>query len=148
MSKTKEEKALKGTLRKCRVTDNQMEGTIANINDVDKSVFYNDYAYEEWTRLFVELSELGVIQATDITGLIMICDSWGVYCEAKDNIRDGFVTTTPNGLEQNSLHFNNFRIAYRDYFNMIKDFGLTPLARQKISMGKQSDDDPIANLLK
>ena len=147
MSKTTEEKALKGTLRKCRVKDNPMNGTIATIDSINPEVLLNDYAREEWDRAFIELSEMGVIQTTDINALIMLCDMWGHYCHSKDLIRTGnYIITTPNGMEQNSPHLSNWRTAYKEYTTLCKEFGLTPVARTKVNLVPKKKGDAFDDL--
>lgn len=149
MAKPNEIKSLTGTLRKDRVKDNPMSSAIAVITDVDESVFLNNYSYEEYKRCFVELSEAGVIQTTDITSLIMLCDMWGVYCDMKDSIRDQkYNIYTPNGMEQTSMNLTNFFRSYAEYFKLCKEFGLTPIARTKIEAPKQKPkDEGIGSLL-
>ena len=84
MAKPTEIKKLKGTLRADRIKDNPMSGSIAVLDDVSEDVFLNNYSFEEYKRCFIELSECGVIQTTDLSSLIMLCDMWGVYCDQKD----------------------------------------------------------------
>lgn len=147
MSKTTEEKALRGTLRKHRQKNNPMEGEIATIDMVDESMFHNKYAYEEYIRAFVELSELKVIKTTDISTLIMLCDMWGVYCATKDLINGGnYLIKTPNGMSQTSPNLTNFFRAYAEYFKLAKEFGLTPIARSKIEVSETKDADPFEDL--
>jgi len=147
MSKTTEEKALKGTLKKHRQKDNPMSGQIATVDMVSEDMFHNKYAYEEYNRAFVELSEMGVIQTTDISSLIMLCDMWGVYCDQKDLIKGGdYLIKTPNGMKQTSPNLTNFFRAYAEYFKLAKEFGLTPIARTKINVTPQKPDDPFEDL--
>ena len=142
MALTNEEKKLKGTLKPSRVKDNPMQGTIATVDSVDTSILLNDYAREEWGRIFIELSELGVIQTTDLNALIMLCDMWGHYCHSRDLIKSGnYIITTPNGMEQNSPHLSNWRTAYKEYFSGCKEFGLTPVARTKINTSPKKTGD-------
>ncbi len=134
MAKTNEEKALKGTLKPSRVKDNPMQSAVALIDDVKEDEFINSYAYNEYKRAFVELSECGSIQTTDITSLIMLCDMWGVYCDMKDAIRGGnYNDITPNGHKQASANLTNYFRAYAEYFKVCKEFGLTPVARTKVN---------------
>jgi P27 family predicted phage terminase small subunit len=145
--KTKEEKELKGTLRPSRIKDDPMNGTIATIEDVDSNVFLNDYSKQEYERCFVELSEMGVIQTTDISSLIMLCDMWGVYCDMKDAIRGKrYMIDTPNGLEQTSMSLTNFFRSYAEYFKLCKEFGLTPIARTKINITPKDVGDDFETL--
>jgi len=147
MALTEEEKRLKGTLKPSRIKDNPMSGTIATIETVEESVFVNTYAYEEYNRCFVELSEMGVIQTTDITSLIMLCDMWGVYCDMKDSIRGKrYMIDTPNGLEQTSMSLTNFFRSYAEYFKLCKEFGLTPIARTKINVTPKQDGDEFEKI--
>lgn len=147
MSKTTEEKALRGTLKKCRVKDNPMSGNIATIDIVSEDMFHNDYAFNEYKRAFVELSEMNVIQTTDISSLIMLCDMWGVYCDQKDLIKGGaYLIKTPNGMMQTSPNLTNFFRAYAEYFKLAKEFGLTPIARTKIEMPEQKGKDDFDKL--
>ena len=147
MSKTNEEKKLKGTLQPCRIKDNPMTGSIATIESIDKDILLNDYARNEWDRAFVELSEMGVIQTTDLNALIILCNQWGWYCQCNDFMKMGeYIITTPNGMEQNHPHLNNWRIAYRDYVLLCKEFGLTPIARTKIDVTPKKKDDPFGDM--
>jgi len=149
MAKPNEIKKLKGTLRKGRVKDSPMEGSVAVMSEIDESVFINDYSYQEYKRCFIELSECGVIQTTDITSLIMLCDMWGVYCDMKDSIRNKkYNILTPNGMEQTSMDLTNFFRSYAEYFKLCKEFGLTPVARTKIETTKQKPkEEGIGSLL-
>ena len=147
MSKTNEEKKLKGTLKPSRIKPNPMEGTIATIDSVKVEEFVNEYAFAEYKRTFVELSEMGVIQTTDISSLIMLCDMWGVYCDMKDNIKGkNYMITTPNKLEQTSMSLTNFFRSYAEYFKLCKEFGLTPIARTKIDVTPKKKDDPFGDM--
>jgi P27 family predicted phage terminase small subunit len=148
MSKPNEIKKLKGTLRKDRVKSNPMSSRIAMIDEVDESVFLNEYSYEEYKRCFIELSESKVIQTTDITSLIMLCDMWGLYCDMKDSIRNkNYNVKTPNGLEQTSMNLSNYFRAYAEYSKVCKEFGLTPVARTKIEITTKKPSDNIGGLL-
>ncbi len=147
MSLTNEEKKLKGTLKPSRIKANPMNGTIATIEDVSQDQFINAYAFEEYKRCFIDLSELGVIQTTDITSLIMLCDMWGVYCDMKDTIRNkNYTITTPNGMEQTNMSLTNFFRSYAEYFKLCKEFGLTPIARTKIEVTPQKKDDGFESI--
>ena len=136
-------KKLKGTLENSRVKKSPMSGTIAMLNDVDEGAFVNTYAYDEYRRCFVELSEGGVIQTTDISSLIMLCDMWGVYCDMKDSIRGG-----KYNLEgcYTSSNLTNFFRSYAEYFKLCKEFGLTPVARTKIETTPKDVGDDFDNL--
>jgi len=110
-------------------------------------VFVNEYAYTEYKRCFVELSELGVIQTTDLSSLITLCDMWGVYCDMKDSIRNkNYTILTPNGMEQTSMSLTNFFRSYAEYFKLSKEFGLTPIARTKINVTPKDTGDDFDNL--
>ena len=150
MSKPNEIKKLQGTLRADRISDSPMSGNIARINDVAEEVFINEYAFEEYKRCFIELSEGGVIETTDLSSLIMLCDMWGVYCDQKDAIRNkNYISLTPNKMEQTSVSLTNFFRSYAEYFKLCKEFGLTPVARTKVEIRKDKPKDKgIGGLLK
>ena len=149
MAKTNEDKKLRGTLRADRISNSPMNGNIAIIDDVNEGVFINEYAYEEYKRCFIELSEIGVIQTTDLSSLIMLCDMWGVYCDQKDLIRGGkYISLTPNKMEQTSVSLTNFFRSYAEYNKLCKEFGLTPIARTKIEVSKvPPKDEGLGGLL-
>jgi P27 family predicted phage terminase small subunit len=147
MAKPNEIKKLQGTLRADRIKDNPMSGTVACIDDVEPEVFINDYSYQEYKRCFIELSEASVLQTTDVTSLIMLCDMWGVYCDMKDAIRNkNYNDITPNGHKQASANLTNFFRAYGEYFKLCKEFGLTPVARTKVEATPKKQHDPFEDI--
>jgi len=147
MTKLKNDKALRGTLKPSRIKKNEMIGSVATLESIDTSTLINDYARDEWLRVFEELGELGAIETTDITALVMLCDMYGVYCDMKDSIRNGnYTDKTPNGLVQSNSALTNFYRAYREYQTTCKEFGLTPISRQKIDVKVKGPKDDFLDL--
>ena len=129
-------KKLKGTFQQCRAVENEMETSLLKASsEIDRNVFINDFAFNEWQRIFKELSSTGILMVTDITALIMLCNDVGIYMTCITIIKDkGLNSVTPNGHEQQRPEVSTMMKVKDSYFKSCSKFGLTPTDRMKIEM--------------
>jgi|TARA_R100000501_G_C2608316_1_gene103523 P27 family predicted phage terminase small subunit len=146
MTKPSAQHKLQGTHREDRHSPNEMETTLAT-KDIDKDLFINKFAVDEWERTFTELGNIGLLMVTDITALMMLCNNVGIYMNCVKLLREnGLTITTPNGLEQQRPEVNTMVKMQEQYYKGCAKFGLTPTDRMKISVPEKKDEDEFEGL--
>ena len=101
-------------------------------------------AAKEWDRISVELLKLGLVSQLDRAALSMYCTAWGRHVDAEEKIRalgdSGFVDTTPNGFEVQSVWLNISNKAFEQCCKMLAEFGMSPSSRSRVTPGDMSGD--------
>ncbi len=121
--------------------------------------YFSGYALAEWNRRIAQLTRLGVLKETDDGALIALCQAWHRWREAedalarfsaKDALTHGLmIKTTPkkDGSGGNAIQnplVGTANKAMELYIKLAVEFGMTPSARTRISVGKDADDNPYA----
>lgn len=142
-------KKLKGTFQQCRAVENEMETTLVKASsEIDRNLFINDAAFNEWERIFKELSSTGILMVTDLTALLMLCNDVGIYMACITIIKnEGLNSITPNGHKQQRPEVSTMMKVKDSYFKSCSKFGLTPTDRMKIETPKSHKEDPFADFL-
>lgn len=139
-----EVKAKRGTLRKCRVNEDQPKPEkVKDIVEIPK--FLNRYGAAFYRKYHKLLSDLNVLTESDLETLAVIAGEYGKYVQAQYNIKkEGYTTTGVNkngsAYEMISPWINIANNAFKNYNSMLAKFGLSPSDRSKISVIK--DDEP------
>jgi P27 family predicted phage terminase small subunit len=102
-----------------------------------------------WKEVGPDLLATGVFTMADFTAFLLLCDSIQVYAVAKEEIREGksIVEDTDAGFRKSPY------LAIKDQqhaqiLTLLKEFGMTPRARENVSGYEPDDDDPIGDLMK
>lgn len=101
--------------------------------------YLDEVAREEWAFICNALSELGVLQTTDRAGLEFYCKA---YSRAKKMAalieKEGEVITSPNHYLQPHPAIAIMESAENTCTKWLIQFGLTPAARKKLDISRQS----------
>ncbi|MCK4579128.1 MAG: phage terminase small subunit P27 family [Candidatus Marinimicrobia bacterium] len=105
-------------------------------------------AAKEWQRLADVLKDNGLITLLDRAALMIYCDAFKMYTEAikelrKDGYVDGMLQKTPNGYKTLSGLALVLREAKSTMLSIMVQFGMTPSAREKVSINPNQLDLPF-----
>lgn len=106
------------------------------------------YALEYWRYIKPILEASGVLTEADSTELTLLCQTWGKYREAFEQLHgEPLVVLSEKGTTyQNPLV--GVCNAYRDAVQKILiQFGMTPAARSAVSAKPDESDNPLAEFL-
>lgn len=106
------------------------------------------YSLEYWRYLKPILEKTGVLTEADSTELTMLCQTWGKYREAFEQLQgEPFVVTSDKGAPyQNPLV--GVCNAYRDAVQkMLIQFGMTPVARSSVDVKREDKNNPLAEFI-
>lgn len=145
-------KELHGTLRKCRENKNEIKPTIALT--LTEPQGFNEWARMLWNQITEEYLRIGLISNIDLSSLQALCNEYGIYREASELIRKQGLLIEVNvystkGNLTGTRHIANplLRVsnnAFTNYKSLCNDFGLTPAARNKISIPENKEFDRFA----
>lgn len=150
--KTREQKALQGTLEKSRELDNAMqpqrlEGVPVPPEDLDSLGRYT------WLATATQLHDLGVLSGLDLAMLKEYCYQISVMEQAKKEIREGGLTVIMHNKGGGMYPVKSPYIAiYNDALThasrLAQQYGLTPSSRQKITSApiKEEEKDPWSEI--
>lgn len=107
-------------------------------------------AKREWKRIVPILDGLGLLSDLDVSALAGYCTAYDTWVTALGQIKkSGMLIQTPNGYFQPSPYIKISRDAQDEMMRWLKEFGMTPAARSRVSAPEQADeDDPLDNLIK
>lgn len=106
--------------------------------------FLSKDAKEEWHRVSLELYRLGLLTQVDIGPLAAYCQSYGRWMQAeraiakmaeKDQLTGGLMIKTTNGNAIQNPLVGTAHKAASDMVRYASEFGLTPAARARLSVG-------------
>ncbi len=106
----------------------------------------NAVAKEEWARLSLELFRLRLLTTADTSTLAGYCQSYGRWVQAeraiarmaeKDQLTGGLMIKTSNGNAIQNPLVGTANTAMRDMLRFAAEFGLTPAARARLSLGAE-----------
>lgn len=93
-----------------------------------------------WEKLVGHLESLAIITLYDDVALRLLCESWQMYLDAQDEIAEhGLTVEWKNGRRINpAVKIKND--AWKQIVELLRHFGLTPLARTGLPTGEEVDD--------
>jgi P27 family predicted phage terminase small subunit len=109
----------------------------------DPPPFLQGYACDEWHRLAPELHRLGLLTIVDVAPFAAYCQAYARWREAeealarvaaKDPTGGGLLMRASSGPVPNPL-LKMARLFAQDMVHFAAEFGLTPVARSRISAG-------------
>jgi len=135
-------KVLQGTLRKDRITKNEVfpETEIPPAPD-----HLSKEALIEWGRITSDLYTLGLLTKIDMASLAAYCQSFGRWAQAEIELNNSslLIKTTNGNIIQNPL----VGIANQAMEHMRKhlsEFGMSPASRAKVSAKQETKKDEWA----
>lgn len=149
-------KKIQGTERADRKVKNEWQPN--EVVTFDAPTELNEWGTALWNDLMEEFRHVKLLTRVDYGSLLVCCNEYGTYMEADDLIKaQGLQVEVEiydkNGNVVGTKTEKNPMIAVRNesmrnYYSMMKEFGLSPSARTKISAPKATESDPIMDLLK
>jgi P27 family predicted phage terminase small subunit len=115
--------------------------------------FLKGYAADEWRERAGELHALGVLTDIDVMIFAAYCQSvarWRLAEEAlqrmtdQDRLMNGFIVRRQNGEAGPNPLVAAARRAAVEMLRFASEFGLSPVARARISSGKLGENKPIS----
>lgn len=90
---------------------------------------------ELWEELSVRLSESGVITVLDESALEALCLSYALMRQAAaEMLKEGFTVTGDKGTIKKHPAFSIYKSNADTYRRFAEQFGLSPLARQRLDL--------------
>ena len=104
---------------------------------------------EIWITSMME--KMGVSTPLDGMSVKMFADAWEQYTEARDFLKkhgNTYTTTTASGdlMHRKYPQIEILNSAWQQLFNMVKQFGMTPLSRSRIE-SPQKEEVTLEDLL-
>ncbi len=143
--KTVEQHKQNGTYRPGKHLDNIEIISLDSIPSAPVSL--GKYGKKEWNRMVKNLIENNLVSGLDIGLLQLACSEFNIYRECQE-----FLVAKNHGVRNlsvaNYLHGKNSQTAmvrtemkqsFRNYFDVITKFGVTPSERAKIPAGKKQE---------
>lgn len=88
-----------------------------------------------WQQFAEQLAKMRVLTDADLPALCMLCESYSIYWEAMDGVRQyGMMSVTPNKYVVRSEYLNTAFKALDECLKILAEFGLTPSSRTKVRM--------------
>ena len=153
--KTAAQKKLEGTWRHDRNPVNEPEYSIAVVRKAPSIL--NRFGKRFWNEHYPMLINSGVLTEVDISAFTLMAKVWGDYMEANHDVfhdEDGKKRTLAEYRASRSHMRNQMSelVERKEYFEQFtklqKEFGMTPVSRNKIDLGAKSDEvDPMESML-
>lgn len=105
------------------------------------------YAKQLWKKVGPSWVKAGVITDVDLTAWAMLCNSYHRVCTLEDRLGEDYTEVTVAGKRLAVL----FTALHREQTLLerwLKEFGMTPVSREKITANKVGDEDEFTQLLK
>ncbi|SHN29855.1 phage terminase, small subunit, putative, P27 family [Cyclobacterium lianum] len=135
----KELKEKRGTIRKCRQIENDMQPEkVTDFKKLPVPDHLNKYGKEFFKGYIKKLSDSSILTVTDLETLELLSAEYGKYIEAQYMLKkNGAVNTATNKngstYEMTSPWVTIANIAFKNYNTLMGKFGLNPSERQKIA---------------
>ena len=144
---TTKQKALKGTLQKCRT--NSKEPMPIIFGKIKPPTYLTAKAKKAFLELARITNAMHILSEGDSLALAMLCDAWAEYRDARDFVhQNGSTYKTTNKLGDIMFRARPevaiASDAYKRVRGLLNDFGLTPAARAKVN-SEEADDDVMSN---
>lgn len=102
----------------------------------------NAEAHREWRRIVPELEVLGLLTMVDRAVLAGYCQAYARWRQAEEAIeRYGMIGKTESGYVHQLPYVSIAQKSLQLMKNLASEFGLTPAARSRISLGPPEQDD-------
>ena len=140
-------KKLKGTLRPCRVNDNEPKPATDNMKPPFR---LSKIAKKHWKVTLNQLLEAKVATNLDTTALAVYCEQYALWFESMERVEsEGAVIDTNRGPQKNP-HFVVADTALRNMQKFLAEFGMMPASRAKVNMTDKKDTptNPFAKIKK
>lgn len=99
-------------------------------------------AKAEWKRLGAQLERLGLITEVDLRAFEAYCMTYEQLRIAQEKVAElGMVAYTPQGYPMLHPWFTAQRKLHEDLMRMLREFGLTPASRSKVTPAAKSEDE-------
>jgi P27 family predicted phage terminase small subunit len=96
----------------------------------------HEFAKQEWWRVAPQLHVLGLLSSVDIACLSAYCASYAIWREASGLLQaEGLTAETADGRQCRNVLTKTVRDAAADMVRYAGEFGLTPVARTRITNG-------------
>lgn len=103
----------------------------------DPPDWLNDIAKKEWLRIAPVLKKYKVLSDMDITVLEMYCVVYARWISAEkkmQSIRDGEISETPNGYQQQSAWLQIANTSIKQMQSLCAEFGMSPATRARMKL--------------
>ena len=137
-------KELQGTLRKCRVEENEMQVSQVVEMPIAPS-FLNEFGANEWELVTNELARIKMLHLTDLSILAAYCNEMGTYHAIAKELGGNYTERTydKDGKLRASKIAPKYKVMQNALQNAIKiatQFGFTPSSRASLSMPEQDEE--------
>jgi P27 family predicted phage terminase small subunit len=113
-----------------------------NVTRIKPPSYLPPLAKKEWRVILPQLQSLGLISDLDIYGLAAYCNAYATWVDALGQIKKtGALVRSPNGYPMPSPWIKISRDAQDEMMRWLKEFGMTPAARSRVSV-EGGDDEP------
>ncbi|PCJ18014.1 MAG: phage terminase small subunit P27 family [Candidatus Cloacimonadota bacterium] len=139
-------KKLEGTYRKDRANDAEPQPDIV-IPKCPKIL--GREGKKEWKKITKHLESLQLISNLDETALMLYCRAYENYIQAEQNInQEGNIATSEKGVSYISTNAQLSAMYFKQMKTILVEFGMTPSARAKVQVQKQTSEDKFITYLK
>lgn len=105
-------------------------------------------ALDEWHRVTAELQKLRMITAMDRAPLVALCQAWGDYIKACEEIeKEGEVLFSDKGNAYLNPWTGIKTSAMDRILRISAEFGMTPSARSRLKVEMPTEDDDMKKIL-
>jgi len=130
-------KVLRGNPGKRALKAEPMPASAAEIPEPPP--FLSAYGREEWARLSPELYRLGLLTIVDVNAFAAYCQAYSRWRLAEEALADGELVTADQRTRKRRVMKENPLVhiaaaAAKDMISYAGQFGLTPVARSRISL--------------
>ncbi len=140
-------KALKGTLRESRQTENEMD--IDSLQSIPPPPsHFQERAIKEWELVTETLHNIDLLYEEDLPQLQAYCfNVWMLEKSEQELSKQGFLGTYKNKGGHSYVSKNKWISIYNEAIDKVvklgAQFGFSPTSRTKISMPNQKKSDPL-----
>lgn len=148
------EKALRGTLQKCRIRDKPIQDSM--LNELPPAPdFLGEIGQKEWNEKIVLLDRLRNLHATDLGMLAALCKEYENYVkaekEANDKARFYALKDGDGKIKYWGVHpvHSIAQQHLKSYIQLCNEFGFSPASRSALNIKpeKKPEKDPFEELL-
>lgn len=108
----------------------------------------SEEARAEWKRLAPRLHAVGLLTDVDGTALALLCEALAQYLAAKRIVdREGMLLTSDKGNAYQHPAAGLMTSARSELLKWMREFGMTPSARTRISVEAAAAEPSLADLL-
>ena len=100
-----------------------------------------------WETWADGLVHIGIMTRFDVPAFTLLCESYERYKRAQRELGSELIAETPQGSKQHPL----FAVMHREETvieRLMKEFGLTPVARERIAADGKGESDELDEIIK